>query len=94
MTTSRKTATAADTTTEPTVDVEPTSGIEPAGPIVDASAAEPTVAELVDAELQTARLALLKAFNAAVSPTNGGLDIVLGRQVAEVYHFLFGEKTR
>ena len=63
MTTSRKTA------TEPTVDVEPTSGIEPAGPIVDASAAEPTVAELVDAELQTARLALLKAFNAAAVAT-------------------------
>lgn len=85
MTTSRKTAAVADT------DVESTSGIEPAGPTVDASAVEPTVAELVDAELHTARLALLKAFNAAVSPTNGGLDIVLGRQVAEVYHFLFGE---
>lgn len=89
--TSRK-ATPADAVAELEAAVEHGAAVEP---VVDASICapetEPAVADQVAAELQQARLALLKAFNAAVSPSNGGLDIVLGRQVAEVYHFLFGE---
>lgn len=52
------------------------------------TAAAPSVGELLD----QAQRGLLTLINNSVSPeTDHGVDVVLARQAAEVYHILFGE---